>query len=138
MTSFWLIFFFINGFFIFRLKSVICKKYTNANGRDIKYTNAIDIISLYYRLHWWQFCRLYWKLFCRMFFVTQFVFFSLFHMCSKFMALSDESRMFFSCYFFFSFSGIFYLTQNLRGNSFRIYRHACFDFFKKFLATTNS
>ena len=41
MTSFWwLILFFIDDF---RLKSVICKKYTNANGKDSKYTNAIDI-----------------------------------------------------------------------------------------------
>ena len=30
MTSFWLfILFFVNEFFIFRLKSVVCKKYTN-------------------------------------------------------------------------------------------------------------
>ena len=44
MTSFWwLILFVIDKFFIFRLKSVICKKYTNTNGKDRKYTNAIDI-----------------------------------------------------------------------------------------------
>ena len=39
---------------------------------------------------------------------------------------------------FFSSSVIFYLTQNPRGNSFRIYKPACLDFFKRFLATTNS
>ena len=44
MTSFWwLILFFIDEFFIFRLKSVICKRYTNTDGKDCKYTNAIDI-----------------------------------------------------------------------------------------------
>ena len=37
----WLIFFFIDEFF--RLESVISKKYTNNNGKDSKYTNAIDI-----------------------------------------------------------------------------------------------
>ena len=43
VTSFWwLIFFFIDKFF--RLGSVVCKKYTNANGNDSKDTNAIDII----------------------------------------------------------------------------------------------
>ena len=31
------------AFFIFRLESVVCKKYTNANGKDSKHTNAIDI-----------------------------------------------------------------------------------------------
>ena len=42
MTSFWwLILFFIDKFF--RLKSVICKKYANTNGKDTKYTNTIDI-----------------------------------------------------------------------------------------------
>ena len=41
MTSFWwLILFFIDKFF---RKSVICKKYTNTNGKDRKHTNAIDI-----------------------------------------------------------------------------------------------
>ena len=35
--------FFIDEFFIFRLKSVICKKYTNTDGKDCKYTKAIDI-----------------------------------------------------------------------------------------------
>ena len=33
--------FFIDDFF--RLESVICKKYANANGNDSNYTNAIDI-----------------------------------------------------------------------------------------------
>ena len=43
MTSFWwLILFFIDEFFIFSLTSVICEKYTNTNGKDDKYTNAID------------------------------------------------------------------------------------------------
>ena len=44
MTSFWwLILFFIDLFFICSLRSVICKKYANANGKDSKYTNTIDI-----------------------------------------------------------------------------------------------
>ena len=33
---------------------------------------------------------------------------------------------------------IWFSSLNPQGNSFRIYRHACFDLFKKFLATTNS
>ena len=42
-----MILFFIDKFFIFRLKSVVCKKYTNTDGKDHEYTNAIDIsISL--------------------------------------------------------------------------------------------
>ena len=45
MTSFWLlILFFIDLLFICSLGSAICKKYANANGKDSKYTNAIDII----------------------------------------------------------------------------------------------
>ena len=37
MTSFWwLILFFMGLFFIFSLRSVICKKYTNTNGKDSK------------------------------------------------------------------------------------------------------
>ena len=44
ITSFWwLILFFIDLFFICSLRSVICKKYANANGKDSKYTNTIDI-----------------------------------------------------------------------------------------------
>ena len=44
MTTFWLlILFFIDEFFIFSLRRVIYKKYRNANGKDSKYTNAIDI-----------------------------------------------------------------------------------------------
>ena len=44
MTSFWwLILFFVDEFFIFRLENVACKKYRNATGKDSKYTNAIDI-----------------------------------------------------------------------------------------------
>ena len=44
MTTFWLlILFFIDEFFIFSLRRVICKKYRNANGKDSNYTNAIDI-----------------------------------------------------------------------------------------------
>ena len=35
--------FFIDESFIFRLESVICKKYTNTNGKDSNYTNAINI-----------------------------------------------------------------------------------------------
>ena len=47
MTSLWCLnLFFTDKFFIFRLKSVICKKYTNTNGKDRKYTNAIDIIII--------------------------------------------------------------------------------------------
>ena len=47
MTSFWwLILFFIDLFFICSLRSVICKKYANANGKDSKYTNTVDI-SIY-------------------------------------------------------------------------------------------
>ena len=42
MTLFWwLILFFIDR--VFRLKSVICKKYTNFNGKYSNYTNAINI-----------------------------------------------------------------------------------------------
>ena len=128
MTSlWWLILFFIEEFF--RLERVICRKYTNTNGKDSKHTNIIDIIWLYCRLWWRLFCRLY----CRPFLVTQYFFFSLFHKCSNFMTLSDASGMFFSSYYFFLFCH-FYLTQNPQGNSFHICRHACFDFFKKFLA----
>ena len=43
MSFWWLIVFFIDRFFIFRLKSVICKKCNNAYGKDRKHTNAIDI-----------------------------------------------------------------------------------------------
>ena len=44
MTPFWwLILFFIELFFICSLRSVICKKYANANGKDSKYTNSIDV-----------------------------------------------------------------------------------------------
>ena len=47
MTSlWWLILFFIGGFFIFSLESVISKKYTNTNGKDGKYTNAKDITMI--------------------------------------------------------------------------------------------
>ena len=43
MTLFWwLIFFFIDEFFIFSLKSIICKKYRSANGNKSNYTNDID------------------------------------------------------------------------------------------------
>ena len=43
MSFWWLILFFIDNFFIFRLKSVICKTYTNTNGKESKHINAIDI-----------------------------------------------------------------------------------------------
>ena len=44
MTPFWwFILFFIELFFICSLRSVICKKYANANGKDSKYTNSIDV-----------------------------------------------------------------------------------------------
>ena len=43
MTLFWwLIFFFIDEFFIFSLKSIICKKYRSANDNNSNYTNDID------------------------------------------------------------------------------------------------
>ena len=42
MMSFWWLFF-IDVFFIFSLISVICKKHTNTDGKDIKYTNAMDL-----------------------------------------------------------------------------------------------
>ena len=43
MTSlWWMILFFIGLFFIFR-ESVVCKKYTNANGKYSNYTSAINI-----------------------------------------------------------------------------------------------
>ena len=49
ITSFWwLILFFIDGFFIFSLGTVICKKYTNTNGKDSKHTNAIDISIIWF------------------------------------------------------------------------------------------
>ena len=42
-SCWWVILFLIDEFFIFSLRSVIYKKYTNANGKDSKYTNVIDI-----------------------------------------------------------------------------------------------
>ena len=117
----WWILFFIDEFFIFRLESVICKKYTNTDGKDCKYTNAIDISIIW--LYWRLLCRLYCRMYCRpywrLFFVTQYFFFLLFHKCSKFMTLSDASRMFLSCYCFFLFFYHFYFTQNPRGYLFR-------------------
>ena len=48
MTSFWwLILFSVNEFFVFRLESVKCKKYTNTNGKDSKYTHAINITMVW-------------------------------------------------------------------------------------------
>ena len=153
MTSFWwLIVFLIDKFFIFRLNSIICKKYTNTDGKDSRYTNAIDISSiwlycrlycrLFCRLYLRLFCRLYWRLFCRLycrlFFITQYFFFPFFHKCSKFMTLSDASRTFLSCNCFSLFFCHFYLTQNPRGYSFHIYRYASFNFFSRSLTTTNS
>ena len=136
MKSFWwLILFFIGLFFIFR-EIPICKKYINTNGKDHKHTNAIDISivwlywrlycrlfcklywRLFYRLYWRLFCRLYWRLFCRLFFAAQYFLFFFFHKCSNFMTLSDTSRMFLSCYYFFLFLRHFYLIQNSQGNSF--------------------
>ena len=117
----WWILFFIDEFFIFRLESVVCKKYTNTDGKDRKYTNAIDISIIW--LYWRLLCRLYCRMYCRpywrLFFVTQYFFFLLFHKCSKFMTLSDASRMFLSCYCFFLFFYHFYFTQNPRGYSFQ-------------------
>ena len=45
LTSFywWLILSFTDEFFIVRRESVVCKKYTNTNGKDCKDTKAIDI-----------------------------------------------------------------------------------------------
>ena len=157
MTSFFLLMLgcrVIIGLFLIFRKSVICKKYTNTNGKDCKYTNTIYISVIW--LYWTLYCTLYWTLFCmfcrlysRLFFAAQYFFFSFFHKCSKLMTLSDTSRMFLSCYYFLLFLRHFYLTQNPRGyhwfsnsnprgNSFRIYRHVHFDFLKKSLPTTNS
>ena len=73
MTSFW-----FNRFFMDDLSCllVVCKKCANANGKDSKYTNAINIniIWLYCRLY----CRLFCRLYCRLFFVTQYLFFFFF------------------------------------------------------------
>ena len=149
--------FFIDEFFIFRLKSVICKKkYANTNGNDSKYTNTIDISSIWLccRLYWRLFCilycrlywRLYWRLYCRMYCRLS-VDYSLLCNNSSFLFFISEASLwpwvtspgcFSRVIIFFASSVIFYLTQNPRGNSFHIYNHACFDFFKKFLATTNS
>ena len=82
-----------------------------------------------------MFCRL----FCSLFFAAQYFFFSFFQKCSKFMALSDTSRMFLSCYCFFPFLCYFlFNTQNPGGYSFRMYRHSYLDSLKRPLATTNS
>ena len=134
MKSLWLIFFFNDEFF--RLKSVICKKNTSTNGKDSKHTNTIDtsIIWLYWMLYW----RLYWRLYCRLFFVMQCFFFSFFITEASLWPSATRPGCFSRVISFSSSSVIFYLTQNQRRNSFRIYKHACFDFFKKFLATTNS
>ena len=48
MTSFWWLFLLMLGRQaiideFFRLKSVICKKFTNTKDKDCKHTNAIDI-----------------------------------------------------------------------------------------------
>ena len=44
ITSFWwFILIFIDLFFIWSLRNVIFKKYANANGKDRRYANAIDI-----------------------------------------------------------------------------------------------
>ena len=49
MKSFWrLILFFIDNFFSFRLETVICKKIHKTNGKDSKYTNAIDISIVWF------------------------------------------------------------------------------------------
>ena len=104
MTSFWSLILFllllshqaiIDEFFK-RLKSVICKKYTNTDGKDREYTNSTDISIIW--LYWRLCCRLY----CRLLFVMQYLFFLFFHKCSKFMTFGDKSRMFLSCYCLFS------------------------------------
>ena len=102
------------------------------NGKDGKHTNVMDIsiIWLYWmlycrpycRLYWRLFCRLYcrlyWKLFCRLYwrllFIMQYLFFSFFHKCSKFMALSDASRLFFPCYYFFLFFCHFFIQHKIQ------------------------
>ena len=103
-------------------------------------TNAIDIIII------WLSCRLYCrkdeilrtKERCRPFFGTQYLLFSFSHDYSKLMAFDNTSRILFSCYCFFLFFCHFHLKQNSRGCTFRIYKHACFDALKKYLAITNS
>ena len=116
----------IGLFFIF---SLICKKYTNTNGKDCKNINAIYIsitwlycrlycglfCSLFCRLFWRLFCRLFCRLYRRLFFAAQYFFFPLFHKCSKCMTMGDSSRMFLLCYYFFLFLCHFYLIQNARG-----------------------
>ena len=115
MTSFWSLILFFTDECFWCLRSVICKKYTNTNGKDSKYANTIDIsiIWLFCRLYCRLFCRLFCRLYCGLFFVMQYFFFPLFHQCSKFVALSDTSRMFFSCYYFFlSFCHFLYDKNN--------------------------
>ena len=144
MAFFWwlILFFFISGFFIFSLRLVICKKYTNTNSKDSKHTNTIDISiiwpycrlycrlyfrllrRLYHRLYW----RLYWLLFCRLFFAMQYFFLSFFHKCSKLIALGDASRMFFSCYIFLLFFCHFlFNTKSTRKNGSNFWT-SCFWF----------
>ena len=124
MTSFWwLIFFFTDEFF--RLESVLW--YTNTNGEDSQYTNAIDIsiIWLYWRLHWRLYCRLYWRLFCRLysrlywrlFFVMQFFFFLFFISAASLWPWVTRPGCFSRVILFFFFCH-FYLTQNLQRNLF--------------------
>ena len=121
MTSFWwlILFFFIVLFF--SLRSIICKKYTNTNGKDSKHANTIDvsIIWLFEGLFWdcaqGLFCNCTEGLLCNsskglfcncsedcslLCNVSSFLFF---YKCSEFMTLGDASRMFFSCYCFFLF-----------------------------------
>ena len=65
MASFWgLILFLIDEFFIFRLESVIRKKYASTNGKESKYTYAIDVSIIW--LYSKQCHRLCCRLFCRL------------------------------------------------------------------------
>ena len=151
MTSFWwLIFFPLRRSFL-GWKVLYAKTYTNSNGKDSKHTSTIDIsmiwlyCRLYCRLYWRLFCRLYWRLFyilycrlyCRLFLATQYFFF-FFISAASLWPWATCPGCFSRVTNFFSSSVIFYLTQNPRGNSFRIYNHTWFDFYKKFLETTNS
>ena len=126
--------------FLFAAWEVLYAKNTQTAMARTVTTNAIDIIII------WLYCRLYCrkdeilrtKERCRPFFGTQYLIFSFSHDYSKLMALDNTSRILFSCYCFFLFFCHFHLKQNSRGCTFRIYKHACFDALKKYLAITNS
>ena len=118
--------------FLFAAWEVLYAKNTQTAMARTVTTNAIDIIII------WLYCRLYCRKESTPFFGTQYLIFSFFHDYSNLMALDNTSRILFSCYYFFLFFCHFHLTQNSRGCTFRIYKHACFDALKKSLAITNS